>query len=214
MTNEMPWWRSKIIVGALLSIVTKLLVATGLTSEFSDADSQQLTDIVILLIGGVGDLVAIGSRVKQKEAPAITATKPSGNVMSVMVALFAVTLLLQGCAVDRGAILTGGAAVADHAGAPPPVTITKADLTKIDEQAGLLLTRSYTTAARLAAVAISSGLIKDKATIAQIGEWDAKVFSAVQGVRAAYLTGNADTYASALREARIALAKFSALSGG
>lgn len=76
--SAMPWYRSKIIVGAAISIITKLLVASGVIAELTPADSENLANLIVLVAGGIGDLVAIGARVTQKAAPAITAatTKP------------------------------------------------------------------------------------------------------------------------------------------
>ena len=71
----MPWWQSRIIIGAAVSIATKIAVLTGLTSEFSSGDEQQLVDLLLLILGGAGDLLAIVSRTVQKHAPTITATK-------------------------------------------------------------------------------------------------------------------------------------------
>ena len=75
MNPTIPWYKSKIIVGIFISALTKLLVLTGLTGEFTDADNQQLVDIIVLLAGGVGDLIAFGARVTQTHAPSVTLTK-------------------------------------------------------------------------------------------------------------------------------------------
>jgi hypothetical protein len=72
---EMPWYKSKIIWGALISMTGKVLVLSGAINELTPETSQALTDTIVLLISGVGDLLAIGSRVTQKVAPAITLTK-------------------------------------------------------------------------------------------------------------------------------------------
>lgn len=72
---SMPWYKSKVIVGAAIGILTKVLVMTGLVSEMTPEDSESLVNLVVLVVGGIGDLVAIGARVTQKAAPAITATK-------------------------------------------------------------------------------------------------------------------------------------------
>jgi hypothetical protein len=71
--DTLPWYRSKIIVGAAISIITKLLVATGVLDVA--IDDSALTDIVLLLIGGVADLWIMLSRVRQEAAPKITASK-------------------------------------------------------------------------------------------------------------------------------------------
>jgi hypothetical protein len=71
----MPWYKSKVIVGALISIAAKVLVMAGVINDLAPADADNLANLVVLVVGGVGDIVAIGARVAQKHAPAITATK-------------------------------------------------------------------------------------------------------------------------------------------
>ena len=73
--EEMPWWKSRIIIGAVVSILTKLLVVSGVTGEIDLNTNTQIVDIVLLLIGAVGDLTAIKARVVQTRAPTITLTK-------------------------------------------------------------------------------------------------------------------------------------------
>ncbi len=84
--------------------------------------------------------------------------------------------------------------------------VTYADQTKIDEQVGLTVTLAYTAAARAAALAISTGLVKDRATIARIGHLDQRAYNAVLAVRAAYEAGNSANYLSALTQAQAAIA--------
>lgn len=69
--RSLPWYKSKVIVGALLSITTKVLVASGAISDLSPTDQEQLAEIIVLVVGGIGDALAIGSRVTQKTAPRI-----------------------------------------------------------------------------------------------------------------------------------------------
>lgn len=75
MQQTLPWYKSKVIVGAALSIIAKLLVASGVVSAFAPEDVDQLANLIVLVAGGIGDAIAIGARVAQKAAPAITATK-------------------------------------------------------------------------------------------------------------------------------------------
>lgn len=75
MDGTMPWYKSKIIWGAIISMTGKLLVATGLVTEFAPEDSTMIADTVVLIISGIGDLMAFGARVAQKRAPEITLTK-------------------------------------------------------------------------------------------------------------------------------------------
>lgn len=78
LPSAIPWYKSKVIVGAAISILTKVLVMAGVINEFAPEDSEQLANIVVLVAGAIGDAIAIGARVTQKAAPAITAatTKP------------------------------------------------------------------------------------------------------------------------------------------
>lgn len=84
-----------------------------------------------------------------------------------------------------------------------PVVV--ANQTKLDEQVGLSLTLAYTAAARAAALAIETGVVKDKATIAYIGQLDQRAYGAVKAVRAAYLAGNSASYLAAISAARAAV---------
>lgn len=75
LPSAIPWYKSKVIVGAALSILTKVLVATGVVSDIAPADVEQLANGFVLVAGAIGDMIAIGARVTQKAAPAITAAK-------------------------------------------------------------------------------------------------------------------------------------------
>ena len=69
--DTMPWYKSRIIIGAIISILTKILVATGiLDATFND---EQLTDVALLVIGAIADLYIMWQRGTQKAAPQITA---------------------------------------------------------------------------------------------------------------------------------------------
>lgn len=88
--GAMPWYRSTVIVSALISLVTKVLVISGLISELSPEDMDILTNTIVLIAGGIADLVALKSRVVQKQAPQITSTKKKAaaitNPAPVMIA--------------------------------------------------------------------------------------------------------------------------------
>lgn len=126
-------------------------------------------------------------------------TRGIGAVRGIALAVVA-AMALAGCT-------TPGAAfppITDPTAAfPAPSTI--ADRTKVDEQAGLTVTLSYVAASRLAALSIRTGVVSDPATIRRIGEADNRAKAAVDAVRAAYLTANSDSYASALANARVAV---------
>lgn len=74
-TATMPWYKSKVIVGAMVSIIAKVLVMAGIVDQFAPEDSENLANLVVMVAGGIGDIVAIGARVAQKKAPAVTLTK-------------------------------------------------------------------------------------------------------------------------------------------
>jgi hypothetical protein len=70
--DKLPWYKSRIIVGAIVSILTKILVATGiLDATFND---ETLTDAALLVIGGAADLFIMYQRATQKAAPRLTAS--------------------------------------------------------------------------------------------------------------------------------------------
>ena len=178
----MPWWKSRVIVGALVSIVMKLLVVSGLTGDFTADESQQLVDLALILIGAIGDVVVIASRVRQRHAPAITASAPPKGILSIFLAC-ALLFPLASCS------------HLDPSGAPrAPVDVSEG--TKIDEQAALTITLAYTGAARAAALAIETGLVDDPTTVARVGEIDRRAYAAVQATEAAYRAGNAASYAA------------------
>lgn len=198
LPTELPWYKSKVIMGVIISVLSKILFATGVIGELAPADQAQLADILVLVIGGIGDLVAVGARVVQKEAPKITAGKAKGSAMLPAMMLVAVLpMALGGCAT------TGY-------GSPSEI----ADRTKVDEQAGLLVTLSYTAASRLGTTLIRSGAITDKAVIRKFGELDKAAYQAVLAVRAAYETANAQSFADALAEARRTIAGLDEITKG
>lgn len=189
--TALPWWRSKIIVGAAVSILTKLLVASGLVGDLAPADSEEITNLILLVIGGVGDLVAIGSRVAQKHAPTITATKPPAGVLSMFALALLTPMLLAGCNLSSTL--------------PPPSSVSGASHSVLDEQTGVLVTDAYTAASLAASLAIKTGVVSKPATVRKIGELDNRAYTAVLAVRSAYQAGNASSYNSAIADARAAV---------
>lgn len=112
------------------------------------------------------------------------------------------------------ALALTGCDVSQRLATIPPAPITVADRTKVDEQLGLSLTLAYTAAARAAALAIETRLVRDPATIRRIGELDRRAYAAVQGVRTAYLAGNAAGYVEALKGANAAVSELLAAAKG
>lgn len=108
-----------------------------------------------------------------------------------LLAACALALSAAGCMPPKLGLPAGPAAISDA--------------TKIDEQAALTVTLAYTAAARAAALAIETGLVKDRATIARIGALDRRAYAAVQAAERAYRAGNAASFAAALVDARAAI---------
>lgn len=95
----------------------------------------------------------------------------------------------------------------------PAAPVEIADQTVLDEQIGITVTLAYTASAKMAALLIRTGAIKDTATIRAIGVANERGITAVEAVRAAYDAGNADSYAALLIEANRAVADIQALNG-
>lgn len=93
---------------------------------------------------------------------------------------------------------------------PSPATIS--DKTTADEISGTTLTLAYVAAAKSAALAIRTGLIKDPATIKRIGELDGQAYGLVKAVRAAYESANSASYEAALAKANEAIAQLAAFT--
>lgn len=68
--DNMPWYKSRIVIGAVISVLMKLLVLTGiLDTAFNE---EAVTDAVLLVIGGIADLWIMKERFTQKAAPTLT----------------------------------------------------------------------------------------------------------------------------------------------
>lgn len=99
--GTLPWYKSSVIIGALISAIAKLLVITGVVGEFTDADVEALTNLIILAVGAVGDIIAIVSRINQQTAPTITGGKGFNDVKCAPLAVagaLLLALMLGGCA--------------------------------------------------------------------------------------------------------------------
>lgn len=71
----LPWYKSHVIVGALVSAVLKILYLTGIAGELAPEAEAEWVDIAVLLASFIGDAVAARARVVQEAAPPITGTK-------------------------------------------------------------------------------------------------------------------------------------------
>lgn len=80
MTPEtMPWYKSRVLLGVLLSAVLKALVLLGVTGELAADQQAEWLDVIVLLSSFIGDAIAAHARIAQTAAPAITATKGSNT---------------------------------------------------------------------------------------------------------------------------------------
>lgn len=75
MEHTIPWWQSKVIIGAIISLVGKALVISGVITAIAPEDADAIANTVVLITSGVGDLIAMVSRIRQTRAPAVTLTK-------------------------------------------------------------------------------------------------------------------------------------------
>ncbi len=73
--ETLPWYKSRVIVGALVSAVLKILYLTGWVGELAEGDEAQWVDVAVLLASFIGDAVAAQARVVQEVAPPITLRK-------------------------------------------------------------------------------------------------------------------------------------------
>lgn len=62
--NAEPWYRSRVTIGALVSIIIPLLGLAGVSSDVVDAD--QLTAIVVAAGSAIGGVVSLYGRWKAK----------------------------------------------------------------------------------------------------------------------------------------------------
>ena len=77
--QTLPWWKSRVIVGALISAVFKalfaLLVLFDIDAGITDDELAPLVDALVLLVSLAGDFIAARARVVQVYAPPITLRK-------------------------------------------------------------------------------------------------------------------------------------------
>jgi hypothetical protein len=93
----------------------------------------------------------------------------------------------------------------------PPSPASIADKTRLDEQGPLALTLAYRVANRLGVVALRTGIAKG-AKGERIKALDRDAFAWVERARAAYLAGNAASYAEAALRARSIIAEITQLA--
>ncbi len=71
--ETLPFWRSRIIMGALVSLLCKVLALTGLTGDL--ASDPAVIDALVIAISFLADAVIVRARIKQDVAPTITVGK-------------------------------------------------------------------------------------------------------------------------------------------
>ena len=58
LPNAIPWYKSSIFMGIVVSLLCKALVVSGLTGEITAGDQLTLTNLIISLIGGAAGSLA------------------------------------------------------------------------------------------------------------------------------------------------------------
>lgn len=96
---------------------------------------------------------------------------------------------------------------------PLPTPSTVAETTKLDEQAGITAELGYKLFRVAVETGVKAGAIKG-ARATQIADIDNRLFAGLEAIRAAYATGNAATYDSAIRNFNVVLASGNAALGG
>lgn len=75
--DTIPWYQSRVVTGALISAVLKMVAAFGATVPVTEDQTQAIATVLALLGSLVGDFVAARARVVQKTAPQVTLRKRS-----------------------------------------------------------------------------------------------------------------------------------------
>lgn len=111
---------------------------------------------------------------------------------------------LAACAIPGGLPSPG-------ANVPPPVEM--ANRTELDERAALGVELAYAAFRTATEVAVDAGVLRGERA-ARVAALDARAYQALAVARAAYDAGNAETYSSALSNARTVIAEAVALIKG
>jgi hypothetical protein len=64
MTDMKPWWQSKTLWGAVVTIASAVLGLTGL--DLAEADREALTGLLASLGAGLGGVIAIMGRIRAR----------------------------------------------------------------------------------------------------------------------------------------------------
>lgn len=80
--EALPWYRSATIMTVLLSLITKVLVLSGVIGDVAPEDTATFANTLVLVIGGFADLWAMRSRVVQKSAPKIVSSQKMATLVN------------------------------------------------------------------------------------------------------------------------------------
>lgn len=69
--RTMPWWRSRIIIGSLISAGAVVLERTGLVHDIAPNEMAAWTDLALTVLTVLGAAWAVHSRIDQETAPKI-----------------------------------------------------------------------------------------------------------------------------------------------
>lgn len=73
---SLPWYKSRVLVGAAISAIFKLIFAVlvlfDARPDIGDDELAPIIDALVLLVSFAGDAIAARARVVQKHAPPVT----------------------------------------------------------------------------------------------------------------------------------------------
>ena len=107
--------------------------------------------------------------------------------------------------------LSGCGALLPMLAQAPPAPVTVADRTVLDEQALTALELAYKGGRIAAEAGVDLGFIRGEVAV-KVAQIDDRAFKALGAARAAYRAGNAESYASALRDGQSAITTLLALA--
>lgn len=70
--DQMVWWKSRVLIGALVSVAFKVAFLTGLAEAAAPPDIAEWVDVALILSSFVGDAIAARARLVQEAAPPLT----------------------------------------------------------------------------------------------------------------------------------------------
>lgn len=82
MNTAIPWYKSSIVVGIVVSMVCKVLVLSGLTQGIAADEELRLTNALVGILGAAGDIWALTARLRHPAAAPIVLTKGAAEAHS------------------------------------------------------------------------------------------------------------------------------------